>query len=90
MKPIKLEDVKMKNLMGIVSDPEYTDLLFEIVNFLDISNRHDGKFKMREVSLHTRVRKNKDLADDLNELIKLGYIEKTKYTEYKVIKHKWE
>jgi hypothetical protein len=31
-----------------------------------------------------------DLSNDLNELIKLGYIEKLKYSGYKVLKHLWE
>ena len=62
MKPIKKKNVKMKNLIGIINDPLYEDLLFEIVQFLDNTNRYDGEFKMREVSLFTRVRINSDLT----------------------------
>ena len=90
MKPIKKKNVKMKNLIGIIDDPTHEDLLFEIVQFLDNTKRYDGEFLKREVSLFTRVRVKKDVVDDLEELIKLGYIEKLKYTSYRIIKHLWE
>lgn len=90
MKPIKQKNVKMKNLIGIIDDPTHEDLLFEIVQFLDNTKRYDGEFLKREVSLFTRVRVKKDVVDDLEELIKLGYIEKLKYTSYRIIKHLWE
>jgi len=90
MKPIKKNDVKLKNLIGIIDNPTHTDLLFEIVNFLDNTKRYDGEFKLREVSLFTRVRIGKSLDDDIAKLIKLGYIEKLKYTSYKILKHLWE
>lgn len=90
MKSIKKKNVKMKNLIGIIDNPTVEDLLFEIVQFLDNSKRYDGEFKMREVSLFTRVRVSSDLSKDISKLIKNGYIEKLKYTSYKVIKHLWE
>jgi hypothetical protein len=90
MNPINKENVKIKNLIGIVNNPTYEDLLFEIVYFLDNEKRHDGEFKVRDVALMTRVRIKKELEDDVNELVKLGYVEKLKYTSYKVIKHLWE
>ena len=90
MKPIKKKNVKMKNLIGIIDNPTHEDLLFEIVQFLDNTKRYDGEFLKREVSLFTRVRVKKDVVDDLEELIKLGYIEKLKYTSYRIIKHLWE
>ena len=90
MKPIKKKNVKMKNLIGIIDHPTHEDLLFEIVQFLDNTKRYDGEFLKREVSLFTRVRVKKDVVDDLEELIKLGYIEKLKYTSYRIIKHLWE
>jgi len=90
MKPIKKKNVKMKNLIGIIDHPTPEDLLFEIVQFLDNTKRYDGEFKMREVSLFTRVRIKKDVNDDVAQLIKLGYVEKLKYTSYKIIKHLWE
>jgi len=90
MKPINKKIVKIKNLIGIVDNPTYEDLLFEIVQFLDNESRYDGEFFKREVSLFTRVRINSNLEDDIHELEKLGYIEKLKYTSYKVLKHLWE
>ena len=90
MKPIKRKNVKMKNLIGIIDNPTYEDLLFEICDFLDKQGRYDGEFKVREVSFLTRVRIGSELSEDIIELVKLGYIEKLKYTSYKVIKHLWE
>ena len=90
MKPIKRKNVKMKNLIGIIDNPTYEDLLFEICDFLDKQGRLDGEFKVREVSLLTRVRIGSELSEDMTELVKLGYIEKLKYTSYKVLKHLWE
>lgn len=90
MKPIKKKNVKIKNLIGIIENPTIEDLLFEIVLFLDNIKKYDGEFLKREVSLFTRIRINDDIIDDLEELVKLGYIEKLKYTSYKVIKHLWE
>ena len=90
MKPLNKGKVKIKNLMGIVDNPTHEDLLFEIVQFLDNENKYDGVFLKREVSLFTRVRISSDLVDDLSKLEELGYIEKLKYTSYKVLKHLWE
>jgi len=90
MKPIKRKNVKMKNLIGIIDEPTYEDLLFEIVDFLDKSGRFDGEFKVKEASLLTRVRIGSELSDDIDELVKLGYVEKLKYTSYKILKHLWE
>ena len=90
MKPIKRKNVKMKNLIGIIDEPTYEDLLFEIADFLDKSARYDGEFKVREVSFLTRVRIRSELTKDLDELVKLGYVEKLKYTSYKLLKHLWE
>jgi hypothetical protein len=90
MKPIKKKNVKIKNLIGIIDNPTHEDLLFEIVHFLDNAKRYDGEFKIREVSLFTRIRIKPNLADDISKLVKKGYVEKLKYTSYKVIKHLWE
>jgi len=56
MKPVNKQNAKMKNLIGIIDEPTYEDLLFEIALFLDNSKRYDGEFKTREVSMYTRVR----------------------------------
>ena len=90
MKPIKKKNAKIKNLIGIIDNPTHEDLLFEIVQYLDNLKRYDGEFLKREVSLFTRVRIKSDVVEDLEELIKLGYIEKGKYSSYIILKHLWE
>jgi hypothetical protein len=90
MQPIDQKNVKIKNLISIIDNPSYEDLLFEIVSFLDDEKRYDGEFKTHDVFLKTRVRISSDLSDDLDELTKRGYLEKLKYSSYRVIKHLWE
>jgi hypothetical protein len=90
MKPINEKVVKIKNLIGIIENPTLVDLLFEIVSFLDSERRYDSEFKTHEAFLKTRVRISSLLSDDLDELVKLGYLEKCKYSNYKVSKHLWE
>lgn len=90
MKPINEKIVKIKNLLGIIDNPTYEDLLFEIVSFLNDEKRYDGEFRVRDVALKTRVRISSDLAEDIDKLAQLGYVEKLKYTSYKIIKHNWE
>jgi hypothetical protein len=90
MKPVNKQNAKMKNLIGIIDEPTYEDLLFEIVQFLDNSKRYDGEFKTREVSMYTRVRIGNELQEDIDKLVDMGYLEKLKYTSYKVLKHLWE
>ena len=90
MKPINKNIVKLKHLIGIVPNPTYEDLLYEIVNFLNNELRFDGEFKTREVSLKTHIRISNDLNNDIDKLEELGYLEKLKYSSYTVIKHLWE
>jgi len=90
MRPINIKNVKIKNLIGLIEKPTYEDLLFEIVNFLNDEKRYDGEFKTRDVFLKTRIRIKNDIIDDLDKLVDLGYLEKLKYSSYKVIKHLWE
>jgi hypothetical protein len=90
MLPINTKKAKIKNLIGIIDNPTYEDLLFEIAQFLCNENRLDGEFKTREVSLKTRVRITNELNDDIDKLVELGYAEKLKYSSYKLTKHLWE
>jgi hypothetical protein len=90
MKPLNQKIVKIKNLIGIIENPTLEDLLFEIVSFLDSERRYDSEFKTHEAFLKTRVRISSLLSEDLDELVKLGYLEKLKYSNYRVIKHLWE
>jgi hypothetical protein len=90
MLSLNIKKAKIKNLIGIIDNPTYEDLLFEIAQFLTQENRLDGEFKTREVSLKTRVRISLELGDDLDKLVELGYAEKLKYSSYKLLKHLWE
>lgn len=90
MKFIDEKNVKIKNLIGIIDKPTYEDLLFEIVSFLNDEKRYDGEFKTRDVFLKTSIRIKKEISDDMDELVKRGYLEKLKYSSYIVIKHLWE
>jgi hypothetical protein len=89
MKKINRNKIKIKNLIGIVDDPVHEDLLFEIVDFLESESRQDGVFKKAEVGLKTRCRINAEIVEDLETLCELKYIEKLKYSEFKVLKHPW-
>lgn len=93
MKPINENAVKIKNLIGILENPTLEDLLYEIVSFLDNERRYDGEtaqFKTHEAFLKTRVRMSSLLSDDLDKLVEMGYLEKLKYSFYRVNKHLWE
>ena len=90
MKPINYNIVKIKNLIGIIENPTYEDLLFEIVSFLDNEKNYSGEFKNHDVWAKTRVRINSEFKDDITELIKMGYVESIKFANFRVIKHLWE
>jgi len=90
MKPININNVKIKNLIGIIENPTLEDLLYEIVSFLDNESRYDSEFKTHEAFLKTRVRLSSLLSEDLDKLTELGYLEKLKYSNYRVVKHLWE
>ena len=90
MKRINKQKAKIKNLIGIVDRPSYEDLLYEIVDFLEKERSEDGIFKKWDVSVKTRCRIGTELIDDLDTLCQMGYLEKLKYTKYKLIKHLWQ
>lgn len=90
MKPIDENICKIKNLIGIIENPTLEDLLFEVVSFLDSERRYESEFKTHEAFLKTRVRMSSLLSEDLDKLVDLGYLEKLKYSNYRVIKHLWE
>lgn len=89
MDPININKIKIKNILGLIDSPNIEDLLFEIVNFLNDEKRYDGVFNLREVSLKTRCRINTELIDDIAELENKLYVEKLKYTQYKILMHLW-
>jgi hypothetical protein len=90
MKPIDNSNAKIKNLIGIIDNPTYEDLLYEIVSFLSNEANYEGEFKIKDVFLKTRARISSNLYEDVDQLVKMGYIEKLKYSNYKIIKHLWE
>lgn len=89
MKKMNRQKIKIKNLIGLVDKPTYEDLLFEIVDFLEVERKTDGEFKKWDVAMKTRCRIGSKIVDDLHVLCEKGYIKKLKYTLYKVIKHPW-
>lgn len=89
MKLLNRQKIKIKNLIGLIDNPTYEDLLFEIVDFLEKEQRSDGEFKKWEVSMKTRCRIGEEIIDDLDKLAEKGYIEKLKYSSYKILKHPW-
>lgn len=90
MIPLDYSKAKIKNLLSIIDEPTHEDLLFEIIDFLENENRHDGKFTTHETYLKTRTRILSSVTKDLNKLVELGYLEKHKQSTYEVIKHCWE
>ena len=93
MKPLDISKAKIKHLIGIIEEPTHEDLLFEIVYFLDEERRYDeetSQFKTREAYFKTRVRILETISDDLDKLVEMGYLERLKYSSYRVVKHLWE
>ena len=90
MNLLNRKKIKIKNLIGLVDNPTYEDLLFEIVDFLEIEKKTHGEFNKWDVSMKTRCRIGKEIIDDLDELCKMGFIKHLNYTRYQVIKHPWE
>lgn len=90
MKGINRKKIKIKNLLGIVDEPTYEDLLFEIVDFLEKESRLDDDFIKYEVGLKTRCRIGENLEDDLSKLQDLGYIQHRGWTKYHLLKHPWQ
>jgi len=88
MKKIDKNQIKIKNLLGIIDNPTHEDLLFEIVSFLE--NENKTEFKKWDVSMKTRSRIGSSLEEDLKVLIDKGYLEHQKYTMFKLIKHPWQ
>lgn len=83
------QKIKIKNLIGLIDNPTYEDLLFEIIDFLEIERKTNAKFKKWDVAMKTRCRIGSKIIDDLDVLCKKGFIKKLKYSQYKVIKHPW-
>jgi len=88
MKKINKNQIKIKNLLGIIENPTHEDLLFEIVSFLEDENKEE--FKKWDVSMKTRSRIRPSIEEDLQVLVNKGYLEHQKYTMFKLINHPWQ
>jgi len=87
MKKINKDQIKIKNLLGIIDNPTYDDLLFEIVSFLEDEGKDE--FKKWDVAMKTRCRIGSSIEEDLQVLVDKGFLEHQKYTMFKLIKHPW-
>lgn len=85
---INKNKIKIKNLLGIIDNPTYEDLLFEIASFLEDENKDE--FKKWDASMKTRCRIGTSIEEDLDVLVQRGYLEHQKYTIYKLIKTPWD
>lgn len=85
---IDRDKVKIRNLLGIIDEPTYEDLLYEIVEFLESEQR--DTFKKKDVSQKTKCRVGEEIADDLEALVEQGYLQNVKKVSYQVVTHPWE
>lgn len=91
MQQLNKNKLPLKYLINFtVIKPNIIDLLFEIVNFLDKEKRYDGEINYWEICNKTITRISDNVDDDIQLLIDSGFLEKSKYTKYKVINHPWE
>jgi hypothetical protein len=87
MIPINKDKVELKYLIGFTKiSPSKYDLLYELASFLESESKDD--FNEWELKNKTKSRVG-TLEENLQFLIDEGFIEKTKYTKYKLLKHLW-
>ena len=67
--------------------PSTYDLLYELTEFLEAEQKEE--FNEWELKNKTKSRVN-SLEENLQTLIDEGYIEKSKYTKYRLIKNMWQ
>ena len=85
---INKKKVELKYLIGFTKEnPSKYDLLYELTSFLEAEAKEE--FNEWELKNKTRSRVG-SLDENLQFLIDKGYIEKTKYTKYKLLKNRWE
>lgn len=87
MIPLNFKKVELKYLIDCIDIPTKYDLLFEIANFLHQENKDE--FNEWELKNKTKYRLG-TLEENFQYLIDEGFIEKTKYTKYKLINHIWK
>lgn len=90
MEKLNRDLVPLKNVLGIIETPNTLDLLYEIVDFLDLEGRLDGLFTSKEILSKTKVRINEFVEDDIELLLSEGYIAKSKTNgRYVILRHPW-
>ena len=88
MLEINVLKVELKYKIGYTKEsPTKYDLLYEIAEFLQAENKED--FNEWEVKNKTKSRLG-TLEENLQGLIEEGFIEKEKYTKYRLLKHLWQ
>lgn len=87
MLPINQLKVELKYKIGYTKEnPSKYDLLYEIAEFLQLENKDE--FNEWELKNKTKSRFG-TLEENTKILIDEGFIEKEKYTKYKLLKHLW-
>lgn len=85
---LNMNKVPLRYILGkFLGTPE--ELLFEICKFIQKEERSDLEFNLADINFKTKVRLSDNIENDLEKLIELGYIEKLKYTKYKLLKTLW-
>lgn len=88
MKQIDKNKVPMKYLIGYnLSGASIYDMLYELVMFLQ--NENKDYFTEVEAKAKTKSRCG-SFDENFEALISNGFIEKDKYSKYKLISHLWE
>ena len=67
--------------------PSKYDMLYELTEFLEAE--HKEEFNEWELKNKTKSRFG-TLEENIQILIDEGFVEKTKYTKYKILKNKWQ
>jgi hypothetical protein len=71
-----------------IIEPTIEDLLYEIITI--VLDKKENTINNWELNNKTKTRINENIEDDIQLLIDKGYLEKDKYTKYKVINHPWK
>lgn len=87
MKPIDNKKVPLKYLIGyVVQNATIYDMLYELTVFLQ--NENKDIFTETEIKAKTKSRCG-SFDENFTALIKEGFIEKDKYSKYRLISHPW-
>ena len=80
--------VPLKYRIGFTKQcPSKYDMLYELTEFLEAE--HKEEFNEWELKNKTKSRFG-TLEENIQILIDEGFVEKTKYTKYKLLKNKWQ